>query len=113
MPHQVKKATDGPKIHLPPTHLPPSTAKNITSAIPMPAVGQPALSIPAVGQTAEPQLQYLASLQGFKVQFTDFPKDGQFLRYRKMTQNDPKWPKRPKIAKFAISLLNSRRNSRQ
>lgn len=79
MPHQVKKATDGPKIHLPPTHLPPSTAKNITSAIPMPAVGQPALSIPAVGQTAEPQLQYLASLQGFKVQFTDFPKDGQFL----------------------------------
>ena len=36
---------------------------------------------PAVGQTAEPQLQYLASLQGFQVQFTDFPKDGQYLRW--------------------------------
>ena len=34
------------------------------------------ISTPAPGQTAEPQLQYLASLQGFKVQFTDFPKDG-------------------------------------
>lgn len=34
---------------------------------------------PAIAQTAEPQLHYLASLQGFKVQFTDFPKDGQYL----------------------------------
>ena len=32
------------------------------------------------GQVNEPQLNYLASLQGFSVSFTDFPKDGQFLR---------------------------------
>jgi len=31
------------------------------------------------GQVNEPQLNYLASLQGFSVSFTDFPKDGQFL----------------------------------
>ena len=56
---------------------PQSPEKNLTSAIPLVA---PAMSTPAACQTAEPQLQYLASLQGFKVQFTDFPKDGQYLR---------------------------------
>ena len=50
-----------------PLMVPPSVPLN--SAVPM-------ISTPAPGQTAEPQLQYLASLQGFKVQFTDFPKDG-------------------------------------
>jgi len=56
--------------------LPQSPEKNLTSAIPLVA---PTMSTPAACQTAEPQLQYLASLQGFKVQFTDFPKDGQYL----------------------------------
>jgi hypothetical protein len=32
-----------------------------------------------LGQVAESQLQYLASLQGYKVTFSDFPKDGRFL----------------------------------
>ena len=35
---------------------------------------------PSFGQVAESQLQYLASLQGYKVTFSDFPKDGRFLR---------------------------------
>ena len=35
---------------------------------------------PSLGQVAESQLQYLASLQGYKVTFSDFPKDGRFLR---------------------------------
>jgi double-stranded RNA-binding protein Staufen len=34
---------------------------------------------PSLGQVAESQLQYLASLQGYKVTFSDFPKDGRFL----------------------------------
>lgn len=52
--------------------LPPAPPVNATAAIIPNAAGN-------AGQVNEPQLHYLASLQGFSVSFTDFPKDGQFL----------------------------------
>lgn len=54
-------------------------AKSVPAISPVSAVGaggSPAQ--PSLGVT-ESQLQYLASLQGYKVTFSDFPKDGRFL----------------------------------
>jgi len=76
-----KEKTSDAKLVSPQRNL-PASPNNLPVNIPaIPTMLPPNPNAAAnAGQTAEPQLQYLASLQGFKVQFTDFPKDGQFLR---------------------------------
>ena len=57
-----------------------ATPAAATSASTPSAVAAPGGANTSMGLVAESQLQYLASLQGYKVTYSDFPKDGRFLR---------------------------------